>query len=188
MRDAGFPVPLFAVVDGRGGAENALRTVWDVPVQTCQAHKIGTVDRYLLKFPRRESYRALKETAHGMTETDGATFRWLLERFADVFRKDLEAKIPDRKTGRDRYAHPRLRRAYCSLVRDAERLFVCHGFLVETGWKEINTTNRIEAVFSHAKPKINVHRGIGKEKKLSLALSFFWKRTKPVIQPQRFGH
>ena len=174
MRDAGYPVPLFAAIDGRSGAENAVRTVWDIPVQTCQAHKIATADRYLLKYPRRESYRVLKRIAHEMAVTDEATFRWLLDEFRKVFGDDLEMKIPDRKTGRGRYAHPRLRRAYRSLVRDLDKLFVCHRFLRETGGKEINTTNRIECVFSHAKPKTGVHRGIGKEKKLSLALSFFW--------------
>lgn len=158
MRDAGYPEPLFAAIDGRSGAENAVRGVWGVPVQACQAHKIATVDRYLLKFPRRESYRVLKRIAHDMVRTDEATFRWLLESFAEVFRDDLEMKIPDRNTGRERYAHPRLRRTHRSLVRDLDKLFVCHRFLRETGGKEINTTNRIECVFSHAKPKIGVHR------------------------------
>ena len=158
MLDVGYPAPVFAVIDGRGGAENAIRTVWNIPVQTCQAHKIATVDRYLLKFPRRESYRVLKEIAHGMVSTDEAMFRWLLERFFEVFQDDLEIRIPDRKTGRERYAHPRLRRAYRSLVRDLDRLFICHRFLKETGRKELNTTNRLECVFSHMKPKIGVHR------------------------------
>lgn len=174
MRDAGHPAPVFAVVDGRGGAENALRAVWDVPVQTCQAHETATADRYLLKFPRRESYRVLKWVAHEMTRTDSATFRWLLERFREAFGEDLEMRIPDRRTGRERYAHPRFRRAYRSLVRDLDRLFVRRRFLRETGGKEINTTNLMESKFPHMKPKIGVRRGIGKEKKLSLALGFFW--------------
>ena len=158
MKEAGYPAPVFAAIDGRNGIESAIRESWDVPVQTCQAHKIGTADRYLLKFPRRESYRVLKETAHGMVRTDEATFRWLLGRFAEVFRKDFDAKIPDWKTGRERYAHPRLRRAYSSLARDVGKLFVCHRFLAETGGKEINTTNLMESKFSHMKPKIGAHR------------------------------
>jgi len=158
MESAGYPAPLFAAIDGRNGVESAIWESWDVPVQTCQAHKIATADRYLLKFPRRESYRALKEIAHGMVRTDEATFRWLLGEFAGIFRGDLEARKRDWATGGEKYAHPRLRRAYSTLVRDLGKLFVCHRFLSETGGKEINTTNLMESKFSHMKPKIGVHR------------------------------
>jgi hypothetical protein len=44
----------------------------------------------------------------------------------------------------------------------------------------INTSNRIEWIFSHLKPKVKLHRGLSKERRLSLALSLLWKDDSPT--------
>ena len=157
MKEAGYPVPLFAVIDGRKGVETVIQEFYNIPVQICQSHKIATIDRYLLKHPRRESYRELKRIAHDMTRTDKATFIWMLERFQAEYAKDMEAKILNPKTLRYRVSHPRLHRAYKSLVRDIDRLFISLDF-IQSIKQNINTTNRIECVFSHLKPKVKIHR------------------------------
>jgi len=180
LKDGGLSSPPFAVIDGKRGAEAAVRSAWDIPVQLCQAHKIALADRYLLQNPRRESARALKALAHLMVSTDEATFRWGLESFARDFRADLEAKAVSWRTGKARYAYPRLRKAYRSLEKDAGRLFVCHRFLRETGGVQVNTSNRIEGSFSHLKPKVKVHRGLGKANTLALFTHLFWNGDGPT--------
>lgn len=186
VKEDGLAFPPFAVIDGKRGAEAAVRRVWGVPVQLCQAHKIALADRYLLRNPRRESARALKALAHLLPRTDEASFREWLEGFARDFREDLEAKAVSWRTGKARYVYPRLRKVYASLAKDAGRLFVCHGFLRETGGAVVNTTNRLEGRFSHLKPMVKVHRGLTKDKTVQLFLHLFWESGRK--QPQKNVH
>lgn len=157
MKSAGYPTPHFAVIDGRNGVETIIRTYYEVPVQVCQSHKIATVDRYLLKHPRLESYRELKRIAHDMTKTDKSTFIWMLEDFRLKYAKDFETRELDKKSLRHRYIHPRLHLALKSLLRDIDRLFVYLDFGLKIE-KNINTSNLIECEFSHLKPKVKLHR------------------------------
>jgi transposase-like protein len=174
MKQQGYPIPLFAVVDGRNGVEAAIQNYYQIPVQTCQTHKIATIHRYLLKYPRIESYRRLKEIARDMIRTDKPSFIFMLESFRETYRADFEARVLDNKTLEYKRAHPRLHLAYNSLMRDIDRLFVSLDF-IQTIRENIHTTNRIESVFSHLKPKVKLHRGLSKERRLSLALSLLWK-------------
>ena len=126
-------------------------------MQICQTHKIATVHRYLLKYPRIESYRKLKEIARDMIRTDKPTFVWMLESFREAYRADFEARIFDNKTLEHKRAHPRLHLAYNSLMRDIDRLFISLDF-IQMIQENIHTTNRIEGIFSHLKPKVRLHR------------------------------
>ncbi len=157
MKQQGYPIPLFAVVDGRNGVEAAIQNYSQIPVQTCQTHKIATIHRYLLKYPRIESYRRLKEIARDMIRTDKPSFISMLESFRETYRADFEARVLDYKTLEYKRAHPRLHLAYNSLMRDIDRLFVSLDF-IQTIKENIHTTNRIECVFSHLKPKVKLHR------------------------------
>ena len=178
-----YPSPYFVVIDGRNGVESTIHKYYrDVPVQLCQAHKIATIDRYLLKYPRIESYKVLKEITHGMIHTERSTFLWQLTEFKKQYEDDFRKQELDIRTLKDRYVHPRLRLAYSSLIRNMDQLFVCLDF-IQTIRKDhpylknpiINTSNRIEWIFSHLKPKVKLHRGLTKERRLSLALSLLWK-------------
>ena len=179
----GYPYPHFAVIDGRNGIDTAIHKYYHgLPIQLCQAHKIATIDRYLLKYPRIESYKKLKEITHGMVNTDRSTFLWQLTEFRKKYDADFRQQELDTKTLKDKYIHPRLHLAYNSLVRSRDQLFVCLDF-IQTLQKNhsvlknpiINTSNRIEWIFSHLKPKVKLHRGLTKERRLSLALSLLWK-------------
>lgn len=129
MMNTGYPRPHFAVIDGRNGIERIIQSFYSIPVQMCQAHKIATVDRYLLKYPRRESYRKLKHITHEMVLTDKLTFIWMLKEFRVKYMNDFEAKTLNPKTLRYHATHPRLHQAFKSLLRDIDRLFICHDFL-----------------------------------------------------------
>ena len=120
--------------------KRVIRRFYDIPIQACQAHKIATVDGYLLKYPRRESYRELKRITHSMIHADKSTFVWMLEEFRAKYTKDFEAKSLNVRTLKCRPTHPRLHYAYKTLIRDLDRLFVYHDFIQATG-KEINTSN-----------------------------------------------
>lgn len=73
------------------------------------------------------------------------------------YAKDFEARVLNPKTLKYRPMHPRLHYAFKTLIRDLDRLFICHDFIQIIG-KEINTSNRIEGIFSHLKPKVKLHR------------------------------
>jgi transposase-like protein len=103
LSHGGYPPPLFAVIDGRRGVKESIRSHYEnTPVQICQAHKIATVDRYLLKYPRRESYKVLKEIAHGMVHTDKATFLWQLKEFRNKYDADFGKQESDMQTPEER--------------------------------------------------------------------------------------
>lgn len=180
---SGYPPPLFAVIDGRNGVTKTIQKYYPhTPVQLCQAHKIATIDRYLLKYPRRESYKVLKEITHGIVNTDKSTFLWQLREFRKQYDADFKKQELDMRTLKDRYIHPRLRLAYNSLIRNIDQLFICLDFIqiIQRNHPNlknpvINTSNRIECLFSHLKPKVKIHRGLSKERRLSLALSLLWK-------------
>ena len=183
LSHAGYPSPYFAVIDGRNGVISVIRKYYhDLPVQICQAHKIATIDRYLLKYPRIESYKILKEITHGMVNTDKETFLWQLQTFREKYDADFRKQELDIKTLKDRYIHPRLRLAYNSLMRSIDQLFICLDSIQTLQQNHpnlknpiINTSNRIEWIFSHLKPKVKLHRWLSKERRLSLALSLLWK-------------
>ena len=188
LSHAEYPRPHFAVIDGRNWVDNAIQKYYhNLPIQICQAHKIATIDRYLLKYPRVESYKILKKITHGIVNTDKDTFLWKLEQFRSRYNEDFRKQELDIKTLKDRYIHPRLRLAYNSIIRSMDQLFVCLDFIQTIQRNHpnlknpiINTSNRIEWLFSHLKPKVKIHRGLTKERRLSLALSLLWKDNSPT--------
>lgn len=188
LSHSGYPPPLFAVIDGRNGVDTAIHKYYHgIPIQLCQAHKIATIDRYLLKYPRIDSYKKLKEITHGIVNTDKATFLWQLQEFRDKYDDDFRKQELDMKTLKDKYVHPRLHYAYNSLMRSKEQLFICLDFIQTLKQNHptlknpiINTSNRIEWIFSHLKPKVKLHRWLTKERRLSLALSLLWKDDSPT--------
>lgn len=152
MSHAGYPYPHFAVIDGRNGVDTTIHKYYHgLPIQLCQAHKIATIDRYLLKYPRIESYKVLKEITHGMVNTDKNTFLWQLKEFRKRYDEDFRKQELDTKTLKDKYVHLRLHLAYNSLMRSRDQLFVCLDFIQTIQQNHpnlknpiINTSNRIE--------------------------------------------
>jgi hypothetical protein len=140
------------VIDGRNGVDTTIRKYYhNLLIQLCQAHKIATIDRYLLKYPRIDSYRALKKITHGMVNTDKATFLWQLGEFREMYDEDFRRQELDIKTLKDKNIRPRLHLAYNSLIRSRDQLFVCLDFIQTLEQNHptlknpiINTSNRIE--------------------------------------------
>jgi hypothetical protein len=117
---------------------------------------------------------------------------WQLEEFREKYDEDFRKQELDIQAMRkkwiysteDKYMllHPRLHLAYNSLMRSRDQLFVCLDFIQRFQQNHptlknpiINTSNRIEWIFSHLKPKVKLHRGLTKERRLSLVLSLLWK-------------
>jgi hypothetical protein len=140
------------VIDGRNGVDTTIHKYYrGILIQLCQAHKIATIDRYLLKYPRIESYKKLKEITHGMVHTDKTTFTWQLKEFREKYDEDFRKQELDTKTLKDKYIHPRIHLAYNSLMRSKDQLFICLDFIQTIQQNHptlkspiINTSNRIE--------------------------------------------
>jgi hypothetical protein len=67
------------------------------------------------------------------------------------------------------YVHKRTRSAYKSLRNNLKYLFTWYDYLWTVDIP--NTTNWLEWLFWHIKPKISLHRGLKKERKIKLTLS-----------------
>lgn len=64
-----------------------------------------------------------------MIHADKSTFIWILEEFREKYAKDFDAKTLNPRTLMYRPMHPRIHYAYKTLIRDLDRLFICHDFI-----------------------------------------------------------
>jgi hypothetical protein len=129
------------------------------PVQMCQFHQISLVRRYLTKTPELEASKELLSIVKTMTKSDK-------ERFIDAFLKweskwgdFLKERSLDKKTGKKRYTHKRLRSAYLSLKRNMNYLWIFSDF------GDIpNTNNALEGIFTDLKTKLRNHNGLAENR------------------------
>jgi len=137
----------------------------DIPTQMCQFHQQQIVRRYITKKPVLEANKELKVIVDWLHRCDEWAFRIDLERWYkkhESFLKEQWTKSNWKKY----YIHKRTRCAYYSLKRNLEYLFI-----YERYWWELdipNTTNGLEAVFSHLKYKVNLHRWLRQDRKIKL--------------------
>lgn len=150
------------VCDGKKGL---LWWFWDIPTQLCQFHQLQTIRRYITKNPILEPNKELKEIASWLCRTEKSCFESELQKWYEKHKEFINEKwITEDWKGY--YIHKRTRSAYFSLKRNIKYLFVYE----EHMWKlDIpNTTNAIEAVFSHLKYKVNLHRWLRLDRKIKL--------------------
>ena len=76
------------------------------------------------------------------------------------------SKFLNERNSENKLVHVRTRKAYRSLVRNLEYLYTYEFFKEKIQLPR--TTNSLEAVFSHMKQKVGIHRGLKKWRKLSL--------------------
>lgn len=139
---------------------------WDKPTQMCQFHQKQIVRRYITKNPILEPNRELNQVVKRLCKTDRSCFKQELERWHNKHERFLKEKAVSITTWKSHYVHRRTRAAYRSLKSNMKYLFVYE----EYRWKiDIpNTTNAIEAEFSHFKYKVNLHRWLRRDRKLKL--------------------
>lgn len=136
-----------------------------IPTQMCHFHQMQIIRRYITKNPILEPNQELKEIAKWLTRTEK---RCLESELSDRYEKheDFIKEKGINAKGKAYFVHRRTRAAYYSLRRNMKYLFVYLDYL----WKlDIpNTTNWIEALFSHLKYKVNLHRWLRLDRKIKL--------------------
>jgi len=140
----------------------------DIPTQMCNFHQVAIIRRYITKNPILEANKELKKLTELLVHTDRETFTYYLELYWEYYSDFLKEKRLNAKWKWE-YAHKRTRSAYNSLKNNLKYLFTYYDYLWTVDIP--NTTNWLEWLFWHIKPKISLHRGLKKERKIKLILS-----------------
>lgn len=158
---SGFKI-IGVTVDGKPGVLQAMARL-NIPVQMCHFHQIQIVSRYTTKHPRLQASKELLNIVHLLPQTDKESFEYWLKQWHERWKDFLNERSFDLLKHKWRYTHIRLRKAYRSLIRHMPYLFT---FMSVSELP--NTTNSMEAVFSHLKAKVKIHRGLKKDRKSDL--------------------
>ena len=140
----------------------------NIPTQMCNFHQVAIIRRYITKKPKLQANKDLKKITELLVHTDKETFTYYLELYWEFYEDFLNEKALW-KNWKLHYIHKRTKSAYKSLKNNLKYLFTRYDYI----WKlDIpNTTNWLEWVFWHIKPKVSLHRGLKKERKIKLILS-----------------
>jgi len=158
LRSAGFIV-LAIVCDGRRGL---IGSFGEIPVQMCQFHQVAIIRRYLTKNPKLPAAVELKEIVGMMKDTDRESFEGALKDWHSKWEAFLNERTVSPETGRNHYAHKRLRSAFRSLSVNLKWLFTWYDHIE---LKIPNTTNAIDGHFANLKNKLRNHNGLSIERK-----------------------
>lgn len=165
------------VIDGRRGVKEMLERK-GIPVQYCQFHQLQTITQCLTKRPTLTANKELRAIALSLTRTTREHFSYQLDEWHAEHGDWLKERYIEPSTGRTRYQHARTRRAYFSLQRNLESLFMYQDVqLREEGMRIPNTTNPLDGQFGVWKRRINKHSGLSKQRIITLLRSFFSEGT-----------
>ncbi len=140
----------------------------NIPTQMCNFHQVAIIRRYITKKPILEANKELKWVTELLVHTDKETFSYYLDLFWETYKKFLNERTLW-KDWKLHYIHKRTRSAYNSLKNNLKYLFTRYDYLWQIDIP--NTTNWLEWLFWHVKPKISLHRWLKKERKVKLTLS-----------------
>ena len=143
----------------------------DIPTQMCNFHQVAIMRRYITKNPILQANKDLKKLTELLVHTDRETFSYYLEQYWKYYSDFLKDKKLNKKWKWE-YAHKRTRSAYNSLKNNLKYLFTWYDYLWTVDIP--NTTNWLEWLFWHIKPKISLHRWLKKERKIKLILSLLY--------------
>lgn len=132
------------------------------PVQMCQFHQISIVRRYLTKQPELEASQELLSIVKLMARTDKESFIGMFLSWEQKWSDFLKERSVEKKTGKKRYTHGRLRSAYLSLKRNMKYLWTFYDY-PELGIP--NTNNALEGTFTDLKTKLRNHNGLAKRRR-----------------------
>lgn len=155
--------------DWHGSVVGVVKSTYpNIPHQRCLVHLQRSCETFLTKNPQTEAGRELLELVkflNTITNKDEANI-WLL--WLDRWESRYDHLVRERTYGTKDghvtwwYTHRSLRRASRSLSVSIGNLFL---YLGHDGLGK--DTNGLESEFSHLKQKINMHRGLKMEKKIS---------------------
>ena len=146
------------VSDGLKG----LRTMFsEYKFQLCQFHQVMTVKIKLTMHPKLEASKELLELSRTLCHTDKESFIGAFEEWEKKWDSFLKERAED-DNGKSHYIHKELRSAYLSIKRNLPWLWTWYDY------PELNipnTNNALESLNSDLKTKLNLHRGLSKERR-----------------------
>ena len=134
----------------------------------CNFHQVAIIRRYITKKPILQANKDLKELSSLLVRTDRETFEYTLECYWKYYKDFLQERWIN-KEWKSYFIHKRTRSAYYSLKNNLKYLFTYYDYMWVIDIP--NTTNGLEWLFWHVKPKVSLHRGLKKERKIKLILS-----------------
>ena len=143
----------------------------DIPTQMCNFHQVAIIRRYITKKPILEANKTLNSLSKLLVHTYRETFTYYLEKYCEYYKDFLNEKAINKKW-KYYYIHKKTRSAYNSLKNNLQFLFTYYDYMWQIDIP--NTTNWLEWLFWHIKPKISLHRGLKKERKIKLILSLLY--------------
>lgn len=143
----------------------------NIPTQMCNFHQVAITRRYITKNPIFQANKDLKELSNILVRTDKESFEYWLNCYWEYYKDFLNEKSTD-KQWKKYYTHKKTRSAYNSLKNNLKYLFTYYDNIWVINIP--NTTNWLEWLFWHIKPKISLHRGLKKKRKIKLILSLLY--------------
>jgi hypothetical protein len=129
-------------------------------VQMCQFHQVSIVKRYLTQNPESKASIELLDIIRLLCHTDKESFTGLFDNWQNKWSEFIRERYVDRKTGKTRYVHQRLRSAFLSIKRNMPYLWTWYDNM-EVGIP--NTNNGLEGKFTDLKSKLRNHNGLSKK-------------------------
>jgi hypothetical protein len=129
-------------------------------VQMCQFHQIRIIKRYLTQNPELKASIELLEIVRLLCRTDKESFVGMFEAWHGRWSEFIKERYVEKKTGKKRYVHCRLRSAYLSIKRNMPYLWTWYDH-IEVGIP--NTNNGLEGKFTDLKSKLRNHNGLSKK-------------------------
>ena len=153
----GFTI-LAIVCDGLKG----LRTMFsEYKFQLCQFHQVMTIKTKLTLHPKLEASQELLALSRTLCHTDKESFIGAFKVWENKWDGFLKERSED-SNGKTHYIHKELRSAYLSLKRNMPWLWTWYD---NPDLNIPNTNNALESLNSDLKTKLNLHRGISKERR-----------------------
>lgn len=173
--------------DRHGSLISAIKTLFppnslpQIPHQYCLVHLQRFCQTLLTQKPQTQTGIQLLELARSLNSINShyeaniwlKWFQRLEKRHQGLIRE--RSYLKDDETGKRTwwYTHKNLRRAFKTLDNSKEHLFLYLDYLDLP--KDING---LEAEFSHLKGKLNLHKGLKRERKINLIRWYFYLKSK----------
>ena len=139
-------------------------------VQMCQFHQVSIVKRYLTQNPELEASKELLQIIRLLCHTDKERFAGMFEDWYNKWSDFIRERYIERKTGKKRYVHCRLRSAYLSIKRNMLYLWTWYD---NSDVKIPHTNNGLEGKITDLKSKLRNHNGLSKTHRMIFIDEYF---------------
>lgn len=150
------------VVDGKRGMTTVFK---DILVQVCQFHQMKNVTKYLTRRPETPAGKELRQIMLQLPHSNEKEFTKMLLNWKKSWGEYITDKTYVTGTNHWYYTHKKVRSAYKSLERNLPYLFTYQKY---PKLKIPNTTNSLDGSFAHLKGKVNIHRGLRKDRRYKM--------------------